>query len=126
MKNSFKNYPFIIKPLSSENGGGYFIEFPDLLGCISDGETIQEAIDNGFDAVDAWIKTAKSLKRKIPKPNSAIPSGEYSGKYVQRLPKSLHEELSKKAHNEGVSINQLVLTYIAKGVGFNNNNLGLS
>jgi antitoxin HicB len=40
-------YPFNIRQLSNEEGGGYLIEFPDLPGCMSDGETIDEAIANG-------------------------------------------------------------------------------
>ena len=39
------DYPFIIRPLSKEDGGGYLIEFPDLPGCISDGETIEEVYE---------------------------------------------------------------------------------
>ena len=40
-------YRFTIRPLSTEEGSGYLIEFPDLPGCMSDGETIGEAIANG-------------------------------------------------------------------------------
>lgn len=59
-------YPFMIQHLSKEEGGGYLIEFPDLPGCMSDGETIQEAIKNGQDAIQAWIKAAKDMNRPIP------------------------------------------------------------
>jgi antitoxin HicB len=38
------DYPFTIRHLSTEDGGGYLIEFSDLPGCMSDGDTIQEAI----------------------------------------------------------------------------------
>jgi antitoxin HicB len=37
-------YAFTIRPLTAEEGGGYLIEYPDLLGCMSDGETVEEAI----------------------------------------------------------------------------------
>jgi antitoxin HicB len=40
-------YQFTIRPLTDDEGGGYLIEFRDLPGCISDGETIEEAIANG-------------------------------------------------------------------------------
>jgi len=43
-------YPFAIRSLSPEDGGGYLIEFPDVTNCISDGETPEEAIVNGKDA----------------------------------------------------------------------------
>jgi HicB_like antitoxin of bacterial toxin-antitoxin system len=44
-------YRFTITPLPEDEGGGYPIEFPDLPGCMSDGETIEEAIANGIDAM---------------------------------------------------------------------------
>lgn len=65
------SYPFLISILPVEEGGGYLIEFPDLPGCMSDGETIEETIENGKDAVACWIETAKRYGDKIPKPNSA-------------------------------------------------------
>jgi len=58
-------YPFEIRPLSDDDGGGYLITFSDLPGCISDGETIEEAITNGIDAVHSWIETAKEFNDSI-------------------------------------------------------------
>lgn len=60
-------YPFTISILSTEEGGGYLIEFPDLPGCISDGDTIDEAISNGRDALFCWIQTARKYGDDIPK-----------------------------------------------------------
>ena len=37
-------YAFTIRPLEADEGGGYLIEFPDLPGCMADGETVEEAI----------------------------------------------------------------------------------
>ena len=47
------NYPFTIRPLEVEEGDGYLIEFTDLPGCMSDGETPEEAMSNGQDALEA-------------------------------------------------------------------------
>jgi antitoxin HicB len=44
------DYPFQVRPLTDEEGGGYLIEFRDLPGCLSDGETIEDAIRNGHGA----------------------------------------------------------------------------
>lgn len=63
------NYPFLISILPAEEGGGYLIEFPDLPRCMSDGETIEETIENGKDAVACWIETAKRYGDKIPQPS---------------------------------------------------------
>ena len=67
-------YPFSITILPPEEGGGYLIEFPDLPGCISDGETIDEAITNGKDAMVCWVETAKRYGDEIPQ--SSLRSSE--------------------------------------------------
>ena len=54
-------YPFAIRPLSEEECGGYLIEFPDVPGCISDGETPEEAIRNGRDALKACLATMREF-----------------------------------------------------------------
>ena len=51
MKNNLFVYPFEIKPLTEEEGGGYLISFPDFNESISDDETPEEAIKNGFDVL---------------------------------------------------------------------------
>jgi len=106
-------YPFEIRLLSKDEGGGYLISFPDLPGCISDGETIEEATKNGADAVHSWIETAMSFNDPIPKPGT----GQASGRFVQRLPKSLHARLSARAKQEGVSMNAFVTAIIAESLG---------
>jgi antitoxin HicB len=40
-----------------------------------------------------------------------------SGKWVQRVPKSLHARFAAKAGEEGVSLNTLVVSLIAEGLG---------
>jgi antitoxin HicB len=110
------DYPFTISHLSKEDGGGYLIEFPDLPGCMSDGETIEEAIDNGQDAVSSWMQAAKAADRVIPKPGALE---KQSGKWVQRVPKSIHLCLVQKAEEEGVSLNTLVITMISEALGKN-------
>ena len=63
-------YPLAVRPLSTEDGGGYLVEFPDLPGCMSDGETVEEAIRNGAEAVRDWIAAMKGARRLIPKPSA--------------------------------------------------------
>jgi antitoxin HicB len=63
------NYPFTLRPLSTEDGGGFAIEFPDLPGCISDGETPEEAIENGRDALAAYLRSC--AKHGDPTPKAA-------------------------------------------------------
>lgn len=108
-------YPFSVRPLSPEEGGGFVIEFPDLPGCMSDGETVEQAIINGKDAVEGWIGTAKKLGREIPSPS--VEDHSFSGKVLQRFPKYLHAKLARRAKQEGVSLNSLIQTLVAEGLG---------
>jgi len=63
------DYPVTIEPLLPEDGGGFVATVPDLPGCMSDGETAEEALANVHDAIAAWIEEAQALGRKIPAPS---------------------------------------------------------
>lgn len=69
MTNQF--YPVVIARLSDEDGGGYAAYAPDLYGCMSDGETPEEAFQNLQDAIEEWCAEMKRLGREIPEPGSA-------------------------------------------------------
>lgn len=109
-------YRFTVRPLSEEEGGGYFVEYPDLPGCMSDGETIEDAIANAEDAKHGWIAAMKAAGRPVPSP-SVEPAEGYSGKWQLRAPKSLHRRLAERAKHEGVSLNTLAVTLLAEGLG---------
>lgn len=105
------SYSFIIRPLADEEGGGFMIEYPDLPGCVSDGETPEEAMKNGADAVKGYLLSCAKHGEALPKPGGA------SGQWRQRVPKSLHARLVARARQEGVSLNSLVAAMIAEGLG---------
>jgi antitoxin HicB len=113
-QNQSKNYPFEIRPLSADDGGGFLISFPDFSECISDGETVEAAIQNGIDALQETITALESMGLPVPEPNSG---GSYSGKFIQRTTKSLHAQLALRAKQEGVSMNTLVNTLLAESLG---------
>ncbi len=62
-------YPVLIQPLSEEDGGGFLATVPDLPGCMSDGETPQEAVTNVQDAILTWIEAAEDLGHPVPPPS---------------------------------------------------------
>lgn len=105
-------YPFEIRPLSEDEGGGYAVTFPDLPGCRSDGETPEQALANGREALADWLSVAREFGDDVPSPFSSV-----SGKFVQRVPKSLHRQLIDSAKSEGVSLNTLVVSLVAEGLG---------
>ena len=63
-------YAIIVEPLSTDDGGGFVATVPDLPGCMSDGETPQEALTSIEDAIRAWIEAAKDLGHDVPHPTS--------------------------------------------------------
>ncbi len=116
---SFESYRFEIRPLSSVEGGGFLISFPDLPGCISDGETISEAVRHGKEAFQSWVSARLHDRLPVPEPSRHEEQTleAYSGRFVQRIPRSLHAELAARAGVEGVSLNSLALALIANGLG---------
>ena len=112
MKKATLTYPFEILPLSNAEGGGYAIIFPDLPGCRSDGATPEKAVENGRLALEDWLAVAIEFNDVVPVPYSSV-----SGRFVQRVPKSLHRQLVDEAKSEGVSLNTLVVSLVAEGLG---------
>ena len=103
---------FEIRPLSDVEGGGYLVEFPDFPGCIADGATPEAAVAEGRDALKSYLATLEELGRAVPA------CGEvYGGQWRQRVPKSLHAALARRAEHEGVSLNMLATSLLAEGIG---------
>lgn len=117
---AFEAYAHIIEPIPENEGGGFLISFPDLPGCMADGATEAEALEMGREAFLSWVSAVSDMGDAIPKPvfttALALPLPS-SGKFVQRVPKSIHAQLVAKAKQEGVSLNSLVLSFIADGLG---------
>ncbi len=113
MATEAKSIPrFEIRPLTEVEGGGYLVEFPDYPGCVADGATPEEALREGIDALTSYCRTLEELGRSVPT------TGEvYGGQWRQRVPKSLHAALARRAEREGVSLNTLATTMLAEGLG---------
>lgn len=111
MKNRLDRYQFHVRPLSKEEGGGYLVEYPDIPGCMSDGETIEEAIANGKEALRDCVDVLRESGRKVPQPRLD------AAQWRQRLPRTLYSKLTRQAESEGVSINSLVTAMIAEAIG---------
>ncbi|AMJ61231.1 type II toxin-antitoxin system HicB family antitoxin [Bosea sp. PAMC 26642] len=66
----------LIEPLSRANGSGYLATVPDLPGCMSDGDTPEEALINVQDAILSWIEAATELGREVPLPTRTLTAAE--------------------------------------------------
>jgi predicted RNase H-like HicB family nuclease len=99
-------YNIIIKKITDESGTYYYATVLELDGCQSTGETYNEAYENSLEAMEGWIETKLENGYTVPVP---IETEKFSGKFIVRLPKTLHRKLSLEALKEGVSLNQYVL-----------------
>ena len=103
-------YTMIVTP-SPE--GGYVASIKELPGCLTQGETLTEIAEMIEDAKKAWLDIALQDGIEIPEPITE----EYSGKFNIRIPKTLHRELTFKAKEENVSLNQLTTYLLSNGIG---------
>ena len=108
------NYPIT---LYRAEEGGFAAEIEDLPGCLTQGETIEEATENIEEARQLWIQAAYEDGVEIPIPRT---DEEYSGRFLVRIPKSLHRRLAERARYEGVSLNQHVESILSAGASIQN------
>ncbi len=109
----YKSLPYTIE-LTSDPDGGWFIAIRELPGCMSQGDTPEEALAMIQDALEGWLAVALEDGMPIPEPRAL---DEYSGKFVVRVPRSLHRDLVQVAESEGVSLNQYINVALARVVG---------
>jgi antitoxin HicB len=69
-------YAVIIQPLSNENGGEILATVPDLPGCMSNGQTPEEALRHVHNAIEAWIKAAHDMRSAVPQPSRKLALAE--------------------------------------------------
>jgi antitoxin HicB len=107
-------YPFAVRKLTAEEGGGYLVEYPDVPLCQSDGETIEEAIANSRDALEGSLMCYLQDNKPLPKPSSGQ---AYSGTFRVRMSKTMHAQIAARAKEEGVSLNLFVVEATAEASG---------
>ena len=100
------NYPSQITKINEADGGGFLIEVPMLKGCMSDGETVEEAKKE-------WFTYMLENNLAIPKPADA----SYSGRFMVRIPKTLHKIITEQSKREGLSLNQYVSNVLDYAAG---------
>ena len=56
----------------SEIDNSYIAEVPELAGCMADGKTYFEALNNAEIVINEWLETARSFNRQIPEPQGKL------------------------------------------------------
>jgi predicted RNase H-like HicB family nuclease len=99
-------YNYIIKPIEDKSGSYFHASILELDGCQSTGDTFEEAYAGLREAMEGWVETKLENGFPIPLP---LDTNKFSGKFVVRLPRTLHARLAMEAEREGVSLNQYTL-----------------
>lgn len=109
--NDYLALSYRMEIIRDSDEGGFVASYPDLPGCITCGETEEEALKNALDAKKAWLGAALEENIEIPEPDSLE---AYSGQFKLRLPRSLHRALAEHSQREGISMNQYCVYLLAK------------
>jgi len=98
-----------------DEDGDTVARIDELPGCATHGKNPQEALENLEEVKRAWIEDCLKQGDRIPEPvrQDALPSG----KWLQRVPKTLHGDLIRLARRENVSLNQLVTSVLSEASG---------
>lgn len=109
--NEYLKMPYKMEIVEDQEEGGFVVSFPDLPGCLTCGDSVEEALKNAEDAKKAWFEAAIEDGVEIPEPNNL---DDYSGQLRLRMPRSLHKSLAEHSRKEGISMNQYCIYLLTK------------
>lgn len=104
-------YTRIVQKMDDESGVYFYGRILELDGCQSSGDTVEELYANLDEALEGYIEAKLMMDSQIPLP---VKEDDFSGKFVVRIPKSLHQRLTVEAEKEGISLNQYAMYKLAK------------
>ena len=107
----YMRLPYRMEIIPDTVEGGFAVRFPELPGCLTCGNTLEEAVRNAADCKKEWLIAAMAEGISIPEP---VSEEEYSGQFKLRIPKSLHKSLAEHSKAEGISMNQYCLYLLTK------------
>jgi antitoxin HicB len=101
------------RELVQNEDGSWFARIAEFSGCMTEGDTRKEALANLDDAMNLWLTAKFEDGDPIPDPMTI---DSFSGKFMVRIPKSMHRELAAHADADGSSLNQYVTALLARGL----------
>lgn len=109
--NYYLSLPYRLEIVPDPDEGGYAARYPELPGCITCADTMDELVANAEDAKRVWLEAAQEEGLAIAEPAR---DEDYSGQFKLRIPKSLHRALAEHSRAEGISMNQYCLYLLSK------------
>jgi predicted RNase H-like HicB family nuclease len=109
----YESLPYTVVVRRDEEGD-FVAKIQELPGCVAHGESDAIAIEQLRSMQKLWLEDALSAGDVIPEPEAEeiLPSG----KWVQRVPRKLHRDLTRLAQRENVSLNQLVTSMLSEAL----------
>ena len=108
----YLNLPYKLEIVEDSEEGGYVASFPELPGCLTCADNIEDLMKNAQDAKKEWITAAIESNIEIQEPSV----DNYSGQFKLRIPKTLHKTLAEQAKIEGISMNQYCIYLLSKNM----------
>lgn len=109
--SEYMSLPYRMEIVEDKDEGGFVVSYPDLPGCLTCGDTMEEALENAADAKKEWLAAAIEEGIEINEPDSLE---DYSGQFKLRLPRSLHRTLAENSKREGISMNQYCVYLLSR------------
>ena len=107
----YMNLPYKLEITPDPDEGGFVAGYPDLPGCLTCAETLEDVLNNALDAKKEWLRVALESGVSIHEPSDIE---DYSGQFKLRMPKSLHRDLAERSKREGISMNQYCVYLLSK------------
>ncbi len=105
--------PYRIELIPDPNDGGWVVAIPDLPGCLSQGDTVEEAMEMIRDAQRGWLAVSLEKDAIIPAPQDI---DEYGRRLNVIVPRTLYRDVARAAEAEGVKLNLFMVTALARAV----------
>lgn len=99
-----------------EADGSYFIKVKELPGCMSVGDSIEDAYAMIEEAKADWIAFCLEDGRVVPEPEEEAGMTAYDGPYTVPIPSSLYRALAKRAQRRRVGLHLLVTELLGRAI----------
>ena len=110
----YSKLPYTILVERHDDQGTYWVaRVLELPHCLIHADSPEAAIKEIEEVKLDWIRSNLEDGLPVPEPTST----KYSGEIRIRMPPSLHQLLSQRAAKEGISLNQYMISGLARSVG---------
>ena len=107
-------YPFEVRIEDEGEALFYVLRYKDFENVIGVGETMEEALAVGKEALEAELAFLAEQGKPAPKPTVTNPLTDVSGRVTLRMPKTLHRKLILRSEEERVSLNTTILAALSE------------